>query len=108
MKALSIKEPWITAIAEGKKTIETRTWQTTYRGPILLVGSKKPKGPYSGLAACKATLVDCRRMTKADGRAACCQRYPGAYSWVLQDVEKVPEPFYVKGQLGLYEVDYFG
>jgi len=108
MKALSVKEPWITAIADGYKTIETRMWPTNYRGPILLVGSKKPAGKYAGLAACTATLADCRPMTKADERAACCRRYSGAYSWILEDVEKIPEPFHVKGQLGLYEVDYFG
>jgi hypothetical protein len=39
LKALSIKEPWITLIAEGRKTIETRVWATSYRGPLLLVGS---------------------------------------------------------------------
>ena len=43
MKALSIKEPWATLILEGKKTIETRTWKTNYRGEILLCASKNPK-----------------------------------------------------------------
>ena len=42
MKALSIKQPWAWAIACGHKTIETRTWSTTYRGPLLIAASKTP------------------------------------------------------------------
>ncbi len=40
MKALSIKQPWAAAIATGLKTIETRTWKTKYRGPILIVAGR--------------------------------------------------------------------
>lgn len=105
MKALSIKEPWISYIADGLKTIETRTWETNYRGRLLLAGSKKPKGRYSGLAACMVTLVDCRRMTPDDEEAAKCLSHFGLYAWVLEDVVKLEHPFPVKGQLGLYEVD---
>ncbi len=36
MKALSIKQPWAHYIASGQKTIETRTWETKYRGPLLI------------------------------------------------------------------------
>lgn len=108
MKALSIREPWITMIVDGDKTIETRTWPTHHRGPILLVGSKNPRGKYAGMAAATANLVDCRRMTVTDQEAAGCLWYLGAYAWVLEDVKPVPEPFMVKGQLRLYDVDYFG
>ncbi len=105
MKALSIKEPWISLIASGDKTIETRTWKPEYRGRILLVGSKKPSGPLAGLAACRANLIDCRPMTKADEVNALCKCYPGAISWILEDIELVPEPFGVRGQLRLYDVN---
>jgi len=40
MRALSIKPPWIELIVEGRKTIETRTWRTNYRGKILLCSSQ--------------------------------------------------------------------
>jgi len=36
MKALSIAQPWAELIASGKKTVETRSWQTSYRGPIAI------------------------------------------------------------------------
>lgn len=34
--ALTIWQPWATLIAIGVKTIETRSWQTAYRGPIAI------------------------------------------------------------------------
>lgn len=36
MKALTILEPWASAIAHGIKRIETRSWETKYRGPIAI------------------------------------------------------------------------
>ena len=104
MKAISIKQPWANLIASGQKTIETRVWATQYRGQILLVSSKAPKIEPAGCAIAVANLVDCRIMTKADEVAAQCPIYANAFAWVLQDVRAI-EPFPVKGQLGLYEVD---
>ena len=44
MKAISIIEPWATLIKEKKKFIETRSWQTSYRGELYIhVSSKKVK-----------------------------------------------------------------
>jgi activating signal cointegrator 1 len=40
MKALSLWQPWASAIAVGAKRIETRSWATAYRGPILIHASK--------------------------------------------------------------------
>ena len=39
MKALSWKEPFASLMLHGK--IETRTWPTDYRGPVLICVSKK-------------------------------------------------------------------
>ncbi len=105
MKALCIKQPWASMIAIGEKTIETRLWRTSYRGDLLIVASKNPKIPGfpSGQAIAIATLVDCRPMTKQDEVEACCKVYPGAYSWVLEDIRAI-EPFDVKGKPGLFEV----
>lgn len=36
MKALTLHEPWASAIALGLKTIETRSWSTPYRGPLAI------------------------------------------------------------------------
>ncbi len=119
MKALSVKQPWAMMIMEGKKTIETRTWLTRYRGPLVIVASKTPDydaltafgltkedcGEF-GVAVCEANLVDCREMNLEDESAANCDIYPGAFAWVLQDIKHVA-PFPVKGQLGLFEIHNF-
>ena len=107
MKAISIKEPYATMIYEGKKTIETRTWETKHRGILLLCASKNPKSKISGHAFAVAFLSDIQPMRKRDEFCACCDIYDGAYSWFLVNVEPI-EPFPVKGKLSLFEVDYKG
>jgi len=105
MKAISLKQPWANYIASGQKTIETRKWSTKYRGKILIVSSKSPDIPPAGFALAVAEIVNCRPMVKADEKAAMCEVYPKAHSWLLKNVHRI-EPFPVKGQLSLYEVDY--
>jgi len=107
MKAVSIKEPWASLILSGKKTIETRTWSTKYRGDLLLCASKKPVSSISGCAFAIAQLIGCDPMTKLDEHLACCEIYDGAWSWFLLDVRPI-KPFPVKGMLGLFEVDIDG
>lgn len=41
MRAISLWQPWASAIALGAKTIETRHWATDYRGPIALHAAKR-------------------------------------------------------------------
>jgi len=107
MKAISIRQPWASYIAKGKKTIETRSQPINYRGDLLIVSSKT--GPAKGLplgkALCMAKLVDCRPMTENDEEAAMVKFLPGMFAWVLKDIRPI-EPFPVQGKQGLYEVDY--
>ena len=105
IKALSVKEPWASMIRSGEKTIETRTRKTNYRGPLLIVASKNPPGPFAGKAVAVCRLVGCRPMQDVDETSTCCRRYPGAYSWMLQDVYAI-DPFPVRGCLGLYDVEF--
>lgn len=46
MKLISLWEPWATLMAIGAKRIETRSWQTSYRGWLAIHASKGglPKG----------------------------------------------------------------
>ncbi|MCK9370153.1 ASCH domain-containing protein [Candidatus Dojkabacteria bacterium] len=104
MKALTIQEPYASMILEGKKTIETRTWKTNYRGLIILHASKNPKSEISGKIFAVAKIVDCKPMKKKDEKLACCEIYPRAYSWFLEDI-KPTELKEVKGSLGLWEIN---
>lgn len=82
MKALWWKQPYGQLMAHGK--IETRTWSTDYRGPVLICTSKTPyserrlmeiagsenykrikeilrgQGYYNGYAIAVGELYDCR------------------------------------------------
>jgi hypothetical protein len=103
MKCLSIKEPWATMILEGKKTIETRTWYTDYRGKLLLCASKKPFSKISGKAFAVADLVDVRTMYNIDEASACCEIYPGAISFILENIKPI-HLTEIKGQLYLFDI----
>ena len=76
MKVLTIKQPWATLIMQGNKRFEFRSWQTKYRGELLIHAGKGidkeavkrlanylpqelPQGEILG----KVTLVDCIKMT---------------------------------------------
>ena len=106
MKALSVKQPWASMIAEGCKTIETRTWKTTYRGLLVVVASNTPQVQNlpAGQALCIAELVDCRPMRIEDEAAAQCSFHSRLFSWILEDIRPI-ERFAVKGKLRLFEVD---
>ena len=110
MRVLSIRQPWASLIASGRKTIELRTWATPYRGPILvLAGGALWKGEHDwptdgprGVSLCIVDLVDVRLATRADERSACFKPRPGDLAFVLENaraVRQVP----VKGKLGLYQ-----
>lgn len=47
MKVLTLTQPWATLVAIGAKHIETRSWATSYRGP-LAIHAAKGLGPVGG------------------------------------------------------------
>lgn len=111
MRALSVRQPWASLIASGRKTIELRSWSTNYRGPVLILsgtgiwrGTEHPIGP-RGVSLCVVDLVDVRPVTPEDAAAACIVPPEGFdFAWELRDpmaVKMLP----VKGKLGLYRLD---
>jgi hypothetical protein len=104
VKGISLKQPWANLIASGEKTIETRTWSTNYRGPLLIVSTKSPPIAPAGFALALADLVDCRPMEGKDEAAARCKRYDGAYAFVLANVRPIV-PLPVRGARRIFDVD---
>jgi hypothetical protein len=47
VKAITLTQPWATLVAIGAKRIETRSWSTSYRGP-LAIHAGKGLGPVGG------------------------------------------------------------
>jgi activating signal cointegrator 1 len=40
LKALTMTQPWATLVALGENSIETRSWSTSYRGPLAIHSAK--------------------------------------------------------------------
>lgn len=47
MKALSVRQPYASQIVAGKKRVEYRSWETSYRGRLWIHASSRGEG--SGL-----------------------------------------------------------
>lgn len=106
MKALSVRQPWASMISSGEKSIEVRSWSTTYRGPLLICVSKSPqiRDLPTGVALCVVQLIDVRPITHDDSTAACCDVDPAReFAWVLSDPQPLEFLSSVKGRLGLFD-----
>ena len=107
-RALTLIQPWATLIAQGRKTIETRTWQTTYRGWLAIHAGKSTdlvddaSKHIFGAVVAIARLVDCRPMTAEDEPAALVRSEPGRYAWELADVRSLDTPIAMRGFQGLW------
>ena len=108
MKALSLTPGWADAVFWGDKTVEVRTWQTDYRGDLLIcASSRKQSGFIPGKALCVVTLTDIEPFGPQHCEAAGFE--PGempdkpSFAWHLSDLQWV-EPFDVKGALHLFDV----
>lgn len=128
MKVLTIKQPWATLIMQGDKRFEFRSWQTKYRGDLLIHAGKGidkeaikrlakylpdeiPVGKILG----KVTLVDCIKMCpefkdmllKENPDIYTKSSFQENYGWQVENVKFFNEPIEVKGHLSLweYEVD---
>jgi hypothetical protein len=132
MKALTLTQPWATLVAVGAKRIETRSWRTSYRGPLAIHAAKGfPKwarefttdpdcyecfrGPQASpaypLGAVLATcnLVACTLISLpfeeqlSDRERALGDYSPGRFAWVLEDAKPLLKPVPAMGHLGLWE-----
>lgn len=112
LPCLSAKQPWASMIAGGSKTIETRTWPTSWRGPLAIAASRTPDPSFEdrltsglpyGQALCIVLLTDCRPMTAADEHDARCDYCEGAWAWRFQGRWPLVR-FGVRGRLKLYDV----
>lgn len=107
MKALSIRNPYAHLILCGEKDYEYRTWQTDYRGDILICSSANPKikDTICGYALVIVRLNDIFEVTAKNYKEYGLEEKPDGklYAWQLTNV-RVVKPFPVKGKLNFYEV----
>ncbi len=128
MKALSLTQPWATAVAIGLKQWETRGWATRYRGPLAIHAAKNfprwakefaqaeytlgrlpsplPRGAI--IATCE--LVGCRPTFEIEPEISAIEKLYGDYgegrfAFHLVNVKLLPKPIPARGSLGLWEWD---
>lgn len=107
MKALTLRQLWAYLVLFNDKTIECRTWQTDYRGDLLICSSSsKEAGLISGHALCVVELTSIEPFTKTHLDQACLDGMPekDSYAWHLENLRYI-KPFPVKGKLHLFDVD---
>lgn len=133
MKALTIRQPWASAISFGMKAHETRSWGTKYRGDLLICSGKmksyeneehsdylrRQRGWESfplyknlpfGRAICIVKLLECRVITSSFiSQQTRLERINGFFqvgriAWIFDEIRSV-EPFTVTGRQGLFDVD---
>jgi hypothetical protein len=57
MKVLTLTQPWASLVAIGAKRIETRSWSTSYRGPLAIHAAK-------GFPREAREFAECRMVTE--------------------------------------------
>ena len=124
MKVLTIKQPWATLIMQGDKRFEFRSWQTKYRGDLLIHAGKGidkeamkrlakyiPEDMPTGKILGKVNLVDCIKMSpdfkekllKENSEIYTKSSFQENYGWQLDNVEVFDELIEAKGHLSLWE-----
>lgn len=127
MKAITLWQPWASLMALGQKKIETRSWKTSYRGPLLIHAAKKVIGwpsiiiqdVFDGIAfqpsdlprgsiLCKVDLVDCRKIflhnRPSYPERALGDYTPGRYMWITQNVNVFENHIPLRGRQGIFNV----
>lgn len=133
MKALSLCQPYAALVALGAKEIETRSWSTAYRGPLvihaakgepwkltpeqqramLLVREQYPQADFNvrGCLIATCTLYGCVKIGEHGALESSLfiremdwgDYTPGRYAWLLKNVRAIA-PIPCRGALGLFEV----
>ena len=129
MKAISLWQPWASAIPLGLKKIETRSWDTRLRGTIAIHAAKRwtederswalhfsrlygrpeladpPRGAIIATARLVATFPtealtgDITEMERAFGNYGADR-----FGWMLEDVVPLATPIPYRGLQGLFEI----
>ncbi len=133
MKALTIWQPWAILIAIGAKKIETRSWSTRYRGPLVIHAAKTRRGINSvydgwiwqmlydagyenelalplGCVVATCNLVTVEPVTSLfasdlqENEIELGDYTPGQFAWMLEDIVKVVPPIPAQGRQGLWNI----
>lgn len=124
MKALTIRQPWASLLAHGIKRYESRTWATSYRGPLLIHAglgrvSIDPQSPLDRFLATALpseslprgafiAIADLVAIHRADSIAPFWPEellsnfQPGGYLWEVAHPRLLARPLPARGALSLW------
>jgi hypothetical protein len=134
MKCLSVAQPWASLLVLGSKQIETRPWQTYYRGALAIHASKTfpaaaqvlcGREPYryllaaAGIADWSALplgcivggvdITDCVRVEDLpevpEAEAPLGDFSPGRWAWRVSRPIRLAVPLPARGRLGVFDLD---
>lgn len=127
MKAITIKQPWASLIVNGVKDIENRTWQTKFRGLVLVhAGAAKARFNFTSLQHQELNRLNLRRWYDREQIKSaiigsveivdCVINHPSIwaerttqmspkniYNWVLVNPVLFPEHIPAKGKLSFWD-----
>lgn len=128
MRALTLWQPWASLVAVGAKRWETRSWRTSYRGPLLIHAARQPSWPSlapevdaamaealgsgdygalpRGVVLAVADLVTVQpvalQWTASPRERLFGDWTLGRFVWKLEQVRPFPAPVQVAGARGLW------
>ncbi len=123
MKCLSVSQPFADLIIRGKKTIELRRWNTSFRGEFLIHSPKKimaedckrlkinSKTLVKGAIVGKAEIYDVKKYDSMSGIIKDSKKHLASksfqnnkYGFMIKNAKPFRVPIPAKGQLGFFEV----
>lgn len=121
MKAITLKQPWATLVAEGLKKYEFRSWKYNYRGEILIHAGagvdKEAMKKYEHLnleypakkIIAKVRIEDCIKLTPEISQKInktnpliYGEKIREGYAWKLGNIEKIHSNDVVSGKQGIW------
>lgn len=127
MRAISLWQPYASAVALLLKGIETRGWSTDYRGPLAIHAARRFGGAEKrfaqvehglgrlparlplGAVICVVDLVDVRPTHELVLTIGAIEKLygnyePGRFGWMLDNVRVLPEPIPFIGRQRFFSV----
>lgn len=123
MRALSLRQPRAEQVIHGEKTLDIRTWQVAYRGPLAIHASSTrrpgrirelgfdPDALVYGAVIGIVELVDIVPLDEAAYEATRPEHlsdapFPGepCYAWRFAHPRRLPQPVPYRGRMSLFHV----
>lgn len=124
MRVITLKQPWASLVAAGIKKYEFRSWNTKYRGKILIHAGagveKKELDRFKHLnldypkerIIAEVEIVDSIKLDEelnkkiiAENNIAYGSKTREGYAWKLDNIKPINSDKVVKGKLSIWNID---